>query len=98
MVEWADENEMKILAPKSTVTLFTPWTKQVNCQLDVRIKGVTVPTLKNPKLLGVTLDQLFTFLAHAMSVVRRASSRLNLMRALSDTSFGKDKECLMLTF
>ena len=72
--------------------------KQTNCQLDVKIQGVTVPTVKNPKLLGVTLDPLFTFSAHAMSVVRRASSRLNLMRTLSDTSFGKDKECLMLTF
>ena len=33
MVEWAVDNEMKILALKSTATLFTPWTKQVNCQI-----------------------------------------------------------------
>ena len=35
MVAWADKNEMSISAPKSSVTLFTPWTKQVNTQLDV---------------------------------------------------------------
>ena len=52
MVEWANDNEMSISAPKLTVTLFTPWTRQVNCQLDVKIGGASVPTVKNPKLLG----------------------------------------------
>ena len=45
----------------------------------------------------IVLDPLYTFSAHAMSIVKRASSRLNVMRALSDTSFGKDKECLLIT-
>ena len=44
MVAWADANKMNISAPKSTVTLFTPWTKRVNLQLDVKIEGSTVPT------------------------------------------------------
>ena len=61
MLAWADENEMSISAPKSTATLFTPWTKQVNATLDVRIGGETVPTEKNPRLLGVVFDPTFTF-------------------------------------
>ena len=89
---------MQISAPKSTVTLFTPWTKQVNKQLDVKIDGVAVPTVKSPRLLGVIFDPMFTFSHHSASIARRASSRLNILRALSDTSFGKDRECLVLTF
>ena len=98
MVRWANENDMLISAPKSSVTLFTPWTRQVNTQLDVKINDNVVPTNKYPKLLGVTFDPLHTFSHHVVSIMRRASSRLNMMRALADTSFGKDKECLVLTF
>ena len=89
---------MSISAPKSTVTLFTPWTRQVNHQLDVSINQVPVPTVKNPRLLGVVFDPTFSFSAHAGSVARKAASRLSIMRALSDTSFGQDKECLLMTF
>ena len=78
MVEWTNANEMSISAPKSTVTLFTPWTKQVNSQLDVKIDNVAVPTVKCPRLLGVIFDPLYTFSQHAVSIARRASSRLNI--------------------
>ena len=80
------------------MTLFTPWTKQVNQQLDVKIDDVVIPTVKCPRLLGVIFDPMFTFSQHSASIARRASSRLNILRALSDTSFGKDKECLVLSF
>ena len=49
MVEWAVENDMEISAPKSTATLFTPWTKQVNQQLEVKVGAEDVPTVKNPR-------------------------------------------------
>ena len=91
-------DKMSISAPKSSVTLFTPWTKQVNSQLDVTIENIPVPTVKSPRLLGVIFDPMYTFGPHSVSIARRASSRLNILRALSDTSFGKDKECLVLTF
>ena len=98
MVVWADKNEMSISAPKSTVTLFTPWTRQVNAQLDVKVGDETVPTVKCPRLLGVIFDPLYTFSHHAVSIARRTSSKMNIMRALSDTTFGKDQECLVQTF
>ena len=87
----------KGLSESKTVVL-APWTKQVDQRLDVAIDDVTVPTVKNPRLLGVLLDPTFTFNAHAVHVARKCSSRLNLMRALSDTSFGHDKEVLLSTY
>ena len=95
---WAVENGMDISAPKSTTTLFTPWSKQVNKQLDVSIDSVPVPTVKNPRMLGVTFDPTFSFSSHADNVARRAASRLHIMKALADSTFGKDKECLLMTF
>ena len=98
METWASTNGMEISAPKSSVTLFTPWTKQVNCQLEVDVCDARIPTEKHPKLLGVTFDPLFSFSTHASIVARKATSRLNLLRALSDTKFGHDKEVLLGTF
>ena len=66
--------------------------------LDVRVNDVVVPTVKNPRLLGVILDPTFSFSSHAISVARKGASCLNIMRALSNTSYGKDKECLLATF
>ena len=96
--DWADGNGMTVAAEKSSITLFTPWTKQVNADLQVSIKGVPVPMEKCPKLLGVKFDPLFTFSHHAAMVASKASARLKLLRALSDSEFGKDKECLISTF
>ena len=87
-----------LCAPKSSVTLFTSWSKQVNAQLNVNYDGVAIPMIKYPRLLGIIFDPLHTFSHHAASIARRASSRLNIMRALADSSFSKDKECLLMTF
>ena len=46
MDTWAKENGMGVSAEKSSVTLFTPWTKQVNYQLDVKLNGVQIPSHK----------------------------------------------------
>ena len=95
---WAEGNRMAISAPKSTMTLFTPWTKQVNAQVPVQIGGNTIPMKKTPKLLGVTLDPIFTFSAHSVAIARKASSRLKILRAYSNSSFGHYKECLLNTY
>ena len=98
MAEWADKNAMSLSAPKSSVTLFTSWTKQVNVTLDVKLRGEEIPTEKFPKILGVVFDPLHTFSHHAASISRRGAARLNMLRALADSVFGKDKECLLCTF
>ena len=46
MADWAEGNGMTVSAQKSSVTLFTPWTKQVNEDLQVSIKGTPVPMEK----------------------------------------------------
>ena len=98
LARWTEENCMEISASKSTSTLFTPWSKEVNKDLGIQIGGVDVPPSKNPKHLGVVFDPTFTFSAHASAIARRAAQRLNLLKALSGTRFGKDKETLLMTW
>ena len=96
--EQALEHGLSLSASKSSVTLFTPWNREFGRLPPVVVDGVAIPQQNNPKLLGVTFDPTFTFGTHAATIARKASSRLNVLRALSDTSFGHDKECLTATF
>ena len=41
---------------KSTATIFTNWTKEY--RLNISVDGTKIPTVNNPKILGVTLDSL----------------------------------------
>ena len=94
----AANHGLELSAPKSTVTLFSSWTKEFGRLPPVSVDGEPIPQVNNPKLLGVTLDPTFSFSAHAAAIARKGKSSVNILRALSDTSFDHDKECLTLTF
>ena len=98
IVASAETLDMSVSAAKSSVTLFTPWTKEYGRLPPTSVGTKLIPQDNNPKLLGVVLDPMWTFAAHSSYTAKKASSRLNVMRALSDSSFGHDKECLTLTF
>ena len=98
LVDWATTNGLNIAPEKSTVTLFTPWTKQYNTHPQVTLNNELVPLNKTPKILGVTFDPMNTFSPHISSIAARASSRLQILKALAGTSWGQDKETIMLTF
>ena len=57
-----------------------------------------IPQENNPKLLGVVFDPTFTFCAHASAIARKACRRLGVLRAVADSRFGHDKECLVRPF
>ena len=71
----AGEHGFSLSAPKSSVTLFTPWNKEFGRLPPVSLDGEQIPQENNPKLLGVVLDPTFTFSAHAAAIARKASTR-----------------------
>jgi len=73
-------------------------TSQYNCHPTVNINSSPVPLDKNPKILGVVFDPMFTFSPHISSICAKAASRLQVMKALAGTSWGQDKETLLLTY
>ena len=80
------------------VTLFTPWNWEFGRLPPVKLDDVVIPHDNNPKLLGVTFNPMFTFLTHILEIVRKSGKRNNILHALSDLSFGHDKECLTANF
>jgi hypothetical protein len=57
-----------------------------------------VPLCKFPKILGVTWHVMFCFHKHVADIVAKSWQRLNLMKAVCGSSWGHDKETLLLTF
>ena len=91
-------NSLLISAPKSSITLFTPETKQSTLHPTVNVEGSPLPLVRCPKILGVHLDTMFSFSTHCEYVANRISSRTNVLKALAGTTWGQQKETLLMTY
>ena len=91
MCRFLRDNSLLISAPKSTVTLFTPDSKQANTHPKIKISDAELPLVRNPKLLGVYLDTFFSFNTHCVQVANRVSKRNNVLKALAGTNWGQQK-------
>ena len=54
--------------------------------------------MPNPRILGVTFDPLFTFTPYITDTAARASGRLQVMKAITGTAWGQDKQTVLLKF
>ena len=61
---WFKERNLMISAQKSSATLFSTWSNEASINLPIFIDGQAVPTIKDPKVLGVTLDPMLSFKPH----------------------------------
>ena len=91
-------NSLLISAPKSTVTLFTPDPFQARFHPKIAIADAIPPLERTPKILGVLLDTSFAFHHHCEYVANRVSKRNNILKALAGTSWGQQKETLLMTY
>ena len=95
---WTKRNDLILNPDKSTATLFTSDTHEHNVILNLTINNITIPTVKNPKILGLTLDPSFSFAEHIKVAKEKADSSLKIIKALTSTSWGKQKETLLATY
>ena len=91
-------NSWLISAPKSSVTLLTPDTHQAKIHPSIFIENSHLPLVKCPRILGVYLDPSLSFNKHNQYVAERVSGRNNILKALAGTSWGQQKETLLMTY
>ena len=96
--EWANSKGLRISLNKSSVTLFTPWTKQSNHRPDVSLGNHPLLLEKFPKILGVTFDTHFNFSTHVKNIITRAAPRINLLKAVAGSTWGHDRDTVLLIF
>ena len=96
--DYLTERDSIVTPEKSTVTLFTPDTKEFKIHPKVKMQGHKVRLDQNPKLLGVTFDTMFNFSAHVKNTVTKAKSKLNILKALAVSTWGQDKGTIVITY
>ena len=92
------QNSLLISAPKSSVTLFTPDQVQANTRPKIKIADSKLQLVRRPKLLGMYLDTFFSFNKHCVQVANRVSKSNNVLKALTGTNWGQQKETLLMTY
>lgn len=95
---WFKQRNLFISPAKCSATLFTTWTNEMNTELPIFINNEPVPTVKKPKLLGVTFDNLLNFTAHAEETRKKLDKKNNILKALAGSTWGKEKEVLLSTY
>ena len=97
IIAWMEANNL-ILADKTQASLFTPDPAEYSRALNLNIKGNPLETTHHPKILGLTFDKRLNFNEHVKVIEGRAKSSLKLVKAISGTTWGQQKETLVTTY
>ena len=92
------ERELEVSPSKSSVTLFTPDTKEALIHPQVKMDNKVVALERHPKLLGVTFDTMFSYSSHVKGLVAKSKAKINAIKTLAGTTWGQDKDTLIMTY
>ena len=95
---WFKSRNLFISPSKSSATLFSTFSAEASTVLEIEIDGEIVPTVKKPKFLGVTFDNLLSFRQHVSELKSKLQSKNNILKALTGSNWGKDKEVIVNTY
>ena len=95
---WTKANNLKLNASKTMTTLFTPDPAEYRDELSLQLDNTRLPTIRNPKILGLTFDPKLTFNEHIKTSKDKAEKTINILKALTSTHWGKNKETLTNTY
>ena len=96
--KWFKARNLFISPSKSSATTFTTFSHEVGLDLNIKINGEAVPTVKKPKILGVTFDSLLSFRQHVKNIKTKILAQNNILKALSGSTWGKEKEVIVNTY
>ena len=89
------DNTLLILAPKSTVMLFTPDLAQAKTHPKITMDGAVLPLNRSMKILGAHLDTSLWFNIHCEQVTDRVKKQNIILKALAGSTWGQQKETLL---
>ena len=92
------QNNLTLNTDKTTCTLFTPGPAEWKSNLDLKIQNTALPMAMHPTVLGLTLDPKLTYSTHIDNISIQAYNPLHMIKALTATGWGKQKETLMATY
>ena len=98
LTDFLSERELLVSPEKSTVTLFTPASSEMNIHPQVYVQGTLVKLEQRPVLLGVKFDTMYTFTPHIKDAAAKAKAKVNVLKALAGSTWGQEKETLVTAY
>ena len=95
---WTKQNDLTLNPDKTICTLFTSDPAKYKSNLYLTINNTAQRMATHPKVLGLTLDQKLTYSTHIHSISVQAHMPLHMIKTLTVTEWGKQKETLMVTY
>ena len=95
---WTKQNNLTLNPDKTTCTLFIPDPAEYKSNLDLTINNTALRIAMYQKVLGLTLDPKLTYSKHIHNISVKAHKPLQMIKALTATGCGKQKETLMDTY
>ncbi|GBN56622.1 RNA-directed DNA polymerase from mobile element jockey [Araneus ventricosus] len=96
VVEWSNKSGFTISAQKTIGIHFCK--RPLHPDPELSLSGVPIRFQDNYKFLGIVFDKRLTFLPHIASLRKRCLRSLNILRTLSNTSWGADRSCLLRVY
>ena len=96
-LDFFHNRNIRLSALKSSVSLFTAWMKEVRSILNIKAEDM-IPTIRYPRILGVTFDNLLYFAAHATDIDTKVRRRNKVLKVLAGTTFGMDKGTIVTSY
>ena len=92
------QNNLALNPDKTTCTLFTPDPAEYKSNLVLKINNTALRMATHPKVLGLTLDPKLTYITHIHNISVQAHKLLQMIKTLTATGCGNQKETLMATY
>ncbi|GFU46495.1 probable RNA-directed DNA polymerase from transposon X-element [Trichonephila clavipes] len=97
IIKWCDNNGHSISASKSCCVHFCR-KRGIHPDPEIRIRDIQIPVVPDVRFLGVIFDRRLTFLPHILHLRKRCEKSLNLLKVLSNTSWGADRTSLLRVY
>ena len=94
ITKWADENGFKFSFSKTVAVRFSR-SKRMEEIPTITLKGVILPYEKEVKFLGMILDNKLTWASHIGNLKNKVRESLNILKVVSNFSWGADKKSLL---
>ncbi|GBL73839.1 putative RNA-directed DNA polymerase from transposon BS [Araneus ventricosus] len=94
MTDWASKNDF-LFSPQKPVCIHFCRRRGLHPDPEFPLNGSHIPIMQETKFLGIVFDTKLTFRSHIKHLKTKCIQTLNIMKVLTNTSWGADKFSLM---
>ena len=91
---WCDENDFK-LSPTKTMCVYFCQLRKQHLDPQLYLNGTQIPIIGEAKFLGLLFYSQLSFIPHITSLKSRCTKSLDLIKVLSNTTWGAGRKVLL---